>query len=228
MKFRLLLDSLYANGPAISLLEEYNCHAIIVFKKGAIPSLYEDMEGLKQFTPFSERSFIKNRNRVAQRAYLFEDMEHQGHKIQIVDLEEKREVLPSARRAEKRESSSHWVWLMVGRRMQRKEIFSGVDEGRLRWDEEDLFNTFKNRGFNLKHDMSRAPYSQMIWLHLLLIAFSIVTLMDLARNGRDEWRAISTIGWIAFLMANLESYPPNLLWNLVIPRQMRLYPIRGP
>ena len=52
----------------------------------------------------------------------------------------------------------------------------------MRWLEEDLFNTLKNRGFNIKHDYSRNSSAQIVWSILIMLAFLITELFVITRQ----------------------------------------------
>lgn len=67
-------------------------------------------------------------------------------------------------------------WLFSRRiSAQTCELFAR--QARSRWEEEDIFNSLKNRGFNLKHDYSRDPRSCFNWQGLALFAFAIFELL---------------------------------------------------
>ena len=52
-----------------------------------------------------------------------------------------------------------------------------AERGRSRWGHEDLHNTCKRRGFDIKHDMARSnPNLLMIWKIMIFIAFFITEL----------------------------------------------------
>jgi hypothetical protein len=69
----------------------------------------------------------------------------------------------------------YWEWL-VSWKLTKKNVSSSALRGRMRWLEEDLFNTLKHRGFSIKHDYSRNPAAQIIWYCLIMLAFSITEL----------------------------------------------------
>jgi hypothetical protein len=52
----------------------------------------------------------------------------------------------------------------------------------MRWLEEDLFNSVKNRGFKIKHDCSRNSTAQVVWSIFIIIAFLITELSSLVRR----------------------------------------------
>ena len=75
----------------------------------------------------------------------------------------------------------HWEWL-VSWKLSKKNAPSTARRGRMRWLEEDLFNTLKNRGFNIKHDYSRNSSAQIVWSILIMLAFLITELFVITRQ----------------------------------------------
>jgi len=55
---------------------------------------------------------------------------------------------------------------------------------------EDLFNSLKNRGFNLNHDYSRNPRSCFNWQGLSLLAFGIFELFRFSEavKQKGDWQ----------------------------------------
>jgi len=62
-------------------------------------------------------------------------------------------------------------WMLSAKNCQ-----TAAYHARLRWEEEDLFNSLKNRGYNLKHDFSRNPRSCFNWQAIALFAFGVFEL----------------------------------------------------
>ena len=71
----------------------------------------------------------------------------------------------------------HWEWI-VSWKLTKKNVAKTASRGRLRWLEEDLFNTVKNRGFKIKHDYSRNSNAQIIWSIFIMMAFLITELFS--------------------------------------------------
>jgi hypothetical protein len=55
----------------------------------------------------------------------------------------------------------------------KKNVALKSARARLRWEEEDQFNTAECRGFNMRHDYSRNPTAQMTWVVILNIAIGL-------------------------------------------------------
>jgi len=85
-------------------------------------------------------------------------------------------------------------------------------QARARWEVEDLFNTLKNRGFNLKHDYSRDPRSCFNWQGLALFAFGVFELFRFSEavRKRGNW---SQAALAEKLLAQLLQRPTEELFN---------------
>jgi hypothetical protein len=212
------LDSLYAQQTAMNLCEIYRLFFIIVRKSGSLRSLTEEVEGLKKIAKPHFRKFSKKRFLFNQEAYLLSDLSHKKHAFALIDLKETATKKLTKRFAKIHEKKSHWQWI-VKEAIKANELWNFVQKGRLRWNQEDFFNSIKNRGFHLKHDFSRHPNSQTIWRFLILIAFALSTLMHLSSLGASSCRGCSFINWITLLFG-------ELCWRQIdifekLPKQLR-------
>jgi len=79
-------------------------------------------------------------------------------------------------------------WLFSWR-LSAKTCELAARQARLRWEIEDLFNSLKNRGNNLKHDYSRNPRSCFNWQGLSLLASGIFELFRFSEavTQRGDW-----------------------------------------
>ena len=87
-----------------------------------------------------------------------------------------------------------------------------VRQARSRWEIEDLFNTLKNRGYNLRHDYSRNPRSCFNWQGIALLAFGIFELFRFSEavRQRGDWPQ-STLA--EKLLAQLLNRPTNEIFS---------------
>jgi hypothetical protein len=185
LKFTLLLDSLYANGPVLDLCQELKFDYRIVRKPGSFSSLTQEIEGLQKSSNNRESVVSKiatNRFRIFQSIQFFNHLSLPNREVNIIDLQEICQKKPSKRFAKIHQKISHWQWI-VPSILNGENVISFAKQSRQRWKIEDLGNTLKNRGFNLKHDFSRHPVSQSIWLYLQLIAYALTSLFLLSEIG---------------------------------------------
>ena len=179
--FCVLLDSLYANGPSIKILEVNSMEWAIVRKNGSMKTVGQDCDGLAKLeshakTNYLEENMIINGKKTKRVYEFFNEVGYQDQKLNILrfnewtfdqDGQEKFHV--------------YWEWI-VSWKLTKKNVTQSAAQGRLRWLEEDLFNTLKNRGFKIKHDYSRNSSAQLIWFILINIAFLISELFSRLRR----------------------------------------------
>lgn len=222
IKADILLDSLYAQGTTMDLCEKFRLGFMIVRKSGSLRSLNSNIEGLKKLQLPQKRLLRDGRWNKEQTVYAFSDLSHRGHVFTLIDLEEKCTKLPSKRFAKVLEKSSHWQWI-TNLVVKVDQIFHAVHKGRLRWYQEDFFNTLENRGFNIRHDFSRSPHSQTIWRLLTFIAFALSLLMQLSLLGHLSRKGCAIINWIKMIFGELCYLSPHRIWQSPLPKQLRFW-----
>jgi hypothetical protein len=177
----VLLDSLYANGPVIKLLRELGMEFMIVRKAGSMKTVGEDCNGLEKVDNYKtnnqiEENSVEDGRQVKRLFRIFNEIGYHDLKINILRFDE---------RVFDKDGVIifyvHWEWI-VSWKLTKKNAFSTAFRGRMRWLEEDLFNSVKNRGFNIKHDYSRNSVVQNIWSCLIMIAFFISELFALTKR----------------------------------------------
>lgn len=202
LNFNLLLDSLYSNSHVLDLVEKLHFDYQIVRKEGSFSSLNEEVEGLKcsPEAPLIVHQFAIKRFKVYQSIQFFNDLipSCSTHRLNILEVEEVSQKKPSKRFAKVHQKKSHWQWI-VHSTLNVSNAVTQATRARHRWKEEDLGNTLKNRGFNLKHDFSRHPQAQSIWLYLMFIAFALTSLFLLSEIGHCSRKKYT----ITFLMEQM-------------------------
>lgn len=185
MKLVLNLDGLYANRPVIRLLKKFCCGYIIVRKEKCFPTLGKHCDKLSELPTYKKNCVKKTKMTEDQiqieRKYEWFNGTDLGDsegdlKTNVLRFHEKRmkngEVLLNSK-GKPEQYQCEWLfsWMLSAKNCQ-----LAIEQARLRWEEEDLFNTLKNRGFNLRHDYSRSPHSLFNWQGLSLFAFGIFEL----------------------------------------------------
>jgi hypothetical protein len=222
LKADLLLDSLYAQGTTMDLCEQFKLGYMIVRKSGSLKSLNSNIEGLKKLQSAQKRQYRDGRWYKEQTAYAFCNLSHREHVFTLIDLQERCIKLASKRFAKVTEKSSHWQWI-TNIAVRADQVFHAVHKGRLRWYQEDFFNSLECRGFNFRHDFSRAPNSQTIWRLLTFIAFALSSLMQLSLVGYLSRKGCAIINWIEAIFGELCYLSPDLLFTSPLPKQLRLW-----
>lgn len=188
MKIVLLLDGLYANRPVIRLLKTYRCEYIIVRKEASLRSLAKDCDGQAKL-PNHRKNCVKT----VRLINLASVIEQKYEWFNSVDIgEEPKEVLTTnilrfseiiTKDGEAKSYRGEWLFSW---RLSAKTCESSARQARIRWEEEDVFNTLKNRGFNLGHDYSRDPRSCFNWQALAFFAFGVFELFRFSDTVRQR------------------------------------------
>lgn len=187
MKIVLLLDGLYANKPVIQLAESCRCGYIIVRKEGCLSLLAKECDE-RAVTPNHKKNCVKNcqglhKGWIIRQHYEWFNSMYLGENLStnVLRFDETR-----TRGKETEFYKCEWLFSW---RLSAKSCVNAARQARTRWEVEDLFNTLKNRDFDLKHDYSRDPLSYTQWQGLALFAFGIFELFRFSEvvRQRGEW-----------------------------------------
>jgi hypothetical protein len=230
LNFTLLLDALYSNSSAPATAQKFGFGYEIVRKEGNFPSLNEEIEGFKRSpdNPVIIHQFATKRFEVYQTLRFFNDLtpSSSNFSLNILELDEFAQKKPSKRFAKVHQKQSHWQWIVYST-LNSSNAVQRAAEARHRWKEEDLGNTLKNRGFHLKHDFSRHPQSQSIWLFLMFIAFGLTSIFLLSEIGFLS-RKNNTVSFLMReMLADLLRFSFDFLFNFQgkVPKLLRFYVI---
>ena len=182
LSFCILLDALYATDPCLTLLKRLKMGYAIVQKKTVLTTVENDCEGLKSLIEPVNRIKIDGHFNVTQKIYFFNEVIYKRHHLNIIHLDEEQQKRPSKRFAKIQSKKTHWQWI-VHKNLSKYNISKIVDESRLRWKQEDLFNSLQKRGFAIEHDFNRLPKIQTIRIYLILIAFALTSILTNSRLG---------------------------------------------
>ena len=180
------MDALHATDPNLSLLKELKMGYSIVRKAKVLKTVGADCEGLKKIqATFQEVNIKKEHDRfdIQQKICFFNDVEYRDHSLSIIQLDEHAEKKPSKRFAKIQSKQTHWEWI-VHQPLTKENVGVVATGSRIRWKQEDLFNSLQCRGFAVHHDFNRAPTSQSVRLYLILIAYAISAIVAGSTTGR--------------------------------------------
>ena len=188
MKIVFLLDGLYANRPVIRLMKDHKCGYIIVRKDGCLKSLADDCDGQAKLTNHRKNCIKKcqtvHQGWVIEQKYEWFNSADLGKDLKD-DLTTNVLRFYETRMKDGKTKSYKCEWLFSWRHSA-KNCEASVRQARIRWEEEDLFNTLKNRGFNLNHDYSRSPCSFSIWQGIAFFAFGIFELFRFSEAVKQK------------------------------------------
>ena len=187
-KIVLLLDGLYASRPVIQLMYEQRCGYIIVRKEACLTSLAKECDehaaSLNHKKNCTKRCQRERDGWLIEERYAWFNSMYLGDGITTNVLR-----FCETRTKERGDTKSYKCEWLFSWRLSAHSCESASRQARTRWEVEDLFNTLKNRAFELKHDYSRDPRSCFNWQGLALVAFGIFELFRFSEcvEQRGDW-----------------------------------------
>ena len=155
-------DSLYACKPFFEACKAYQWRYIVRFKKGSIPSVFQEYETLRKL---SENRGKGTDGKVSYRYDFVSDIDYEGHKLNCLEYAEDGKPYPFV----------FLTNLPLSRGNARETAFFG----RRRWKiENEGFNAQKNHGFFLSHLFSRNYQAMKNHYYLIQIGHMIAQIMD--------------------------------------------------
>ena len=187
MKIVLLLDGLYANKPVMRLSENHKCGYIIVKKEASLPLLAKECDENAKH-PNHKKNCVKKCRR-AHKEWIIEQSYAWFNTMYLGDGVSTNVLRFCETRTKNEEVQTYKCEWLFSWRLSGKICELAARQARSRWDIEDLFNSCKNRGYNLKHDYSRNPRSCFNWQGLALFAFGIFELFRFSEviKQRGNW-----------------------------------------
>ncbi len=214
MKLIVLLDGLYANRPAIRLLEKFNCGYSIVRKEASFTSVAKAC---------LERSVTSHHTKNHTKKIVFNHnewkIERKYEWFNFIDIgDEKGDLttnvlkIKEIRKKEGEKDAEYNCEWLCSQRLSAQNCDLVARNARLRWEIEDLFNTMATRGFNLKHDYSRHPHSCSIWPALGLLSFSVFELFRFSEPVKKLCENASLLNIAKALQRQLFAAPTDDLF----------------
>ncbi len=203
LRLCLLLDALYANGTVLHLCAENHWRYLITFKRGSLPTLWEDFQSLCTLAEENRQSVRLAPDTVQDYAWV-RDLEH-------VDNQKRRHRVNALQcREEGPDGLRFFAWLTNFPLWPDNVVELAQRGGRRRWKiENEGFNIQKNGGFNLEHAYSTKDRPMRNWYLLLQITHLILQLLE--RGSLLDRQAKSLFGSLANLARRLRESLRNVL-----------------
>ena len=162
----LLVDALHANQTFFDLCVANGWDWIATFKKGSLPTLYDEFHTLMTLSP---KTVLETRVQDRyQRLAWIENLEHEGHRVAVFDC----------LTYDQDQNVRYFSWITSMRVNVRTVVMQANNGGRLRWKiENEGFNNQKNQAYNLEHGYSDNPNAAKNWYFILQIAHMLVQLL---------------------------------------------------
>jgi len=175
----LSLDSLFANGPTMSICEQYDWKYMIVHKEGDIPFIHQEFEALLPLTPENHLTFLTGPQSKTRQEYrwindiAYTDSEKKKHTLGVL------ECVESKPEAKGQSRTTRFRWITNFRLKDRQVIELANEGGRIRWKiENEGFNVQKNGGYELEHAYTTDPTASKIFYFLLQMAHLLTQLIE--------------------------------------------------
>lgn len=155
-----LLDSLYAQGPVFELLAGVKHQFVCCFKRGSIPTLYDEALELLKLHPENKlavRTQVSGKGDVRQNFRWLDNLEYKGRTMGFVHCEE----------IDKHGEVTIYAWL-TSFAVTQQNVQEIARAGRMRWKiENEGFNEQKI-GYDMEHFCNCNDFNVMLCLYLML------------------------------------------------------------
>lgn len=203
-------DGLYPNQTFFGICEKNKWSFIVTFKDGNLPSVWEEVNALRNITHRNKetRTIIRKEKKIYRVYTWVNDIPYYGFCLNWIECVETVENFES-----KKTKTTKFVHV-TSFKIRKLNAVKISQAGRLRWKiENEGFNTQKNHGYNLKHKFSRVSliaaknYYQCIQIgHLINQLFILSSqFQDFLTNKvtvKHLWKCM--IGFLVFGTVNNE------------------------
>jgi len=167
----VLLDGLYPNGPILELCRRYHWQFMIVLQDGSLPSVWEEVEGLRPLQPqqFLKQNWGNRRQQfwwVNAIEYRYGPNDRRQQILHVVVCEESWEEIAAASTEVVKKTSRH-AWIS-SEPLNRRNVHERCNLGaRHRWGIENNFLVEKHHGYHYQHCFS-TDWKAMRGYHYLM------------------------------------------------------------
>lgn len=175
----LSLDSLFADGPVMSICDDYGWKFMIVHKEKDIPYIHEELEALLPLAPENHLCARTGAQREIERDYrwindiAYLDSKNNEHTVGVLEcLEEKPD-------SDGQLKTTRFRWI-TNFNLKTKHVIALANQGgRIRWKiENEGFNVQKNGGYDLEHAYTTDPVAGKVFYLLLQMGHLIAQLIE--------------------------------------------------
>ena len=208
----LLLDGLYANGPNMDLCRQNNWDFMIVLQDQSLPSVWEEIEGLKRLQSANRLSHRWGNRRqqfwwVNDIEYVYQDpatSRQKKLKVHAVICEESwEEIAPDSTKIVTKTSRHAWL---SDQPLHRNNVHSRCNLGaRHRWGIEAGFLVEKHQGYQYEHCFSYAWEAMRGYHYLLRLGHALNVLARYSYALAKYVRDLGVRGLIDFIRTTIGS-----------------------
>jgi hypothetical protein len=209
----LLMDGLYANGPAMAQCVAYHWNFMIVLQEGSLPSVWEEVEALKKLSPqnYFEQNY-KERQQifywVNDIAYYYGPNERKKLTVHVVVCQEEWEEIEKEKRVTKK-STHAWIG---NRAFNQKVLHTRCNlMARYRWGIESSFLKEKTQGYAYEHCFCQNWAGMMGYHYLMRIGHLLNELVLFTETLFKKIKARTIRGFIKYVFETCKGNWFN--WN---------------
>jgi len=200
-------DALYANGPFIKLCNQLKMDYVIVLKDN-LKTVNKKCNELATHPLYQNSYSLKKQEETAS-----------WFNTVAIDANIQTNVL---RYKEKDPKGYNGQWI-ISKKISKGNCLRYAQIGRMRWKHEDVHNTCKNRGFEIKHDMARAcPNLLIVWKLITFIAFSLFEIFRCNRLAIIHRKNRSFMKFARDMLGQLINKAWSIIANSPILKQERV------
>jgi hypothetical protein len=225
-----LLDGLYPNGPILAHLRKLNWDFMIVLKDGSLPSVWEEVNGLKKLQKENElfRRWYRRHQHfwwVNDIDYSYGDNNRHHQKVHVVVCEESWQVVDRESAEVVTKTSKH-VWIS-SKPLHKDNVHERCNLGaRHRWSGiEASFLVEKRQGYQYEHIFAYQWNAMKGYHFLMRLGHMINVLAQYSSSLADVVRTQGVRGFIQFVVETISGpwlNPLTMLERLAAPFQLKL------
>ena len=179
-KICILADGLYSNKNFFKLMKKFKWKFIFSFKESKIPKLHEKFEDFKKIK-YSSYEETQPSYRIKRCFNFVNNLHHDDYSVNILEITEYayKEI-------------EYYNIFLTNIEIDKKNLDTVSQTGRLRWQIELTFRDQKYKGFYIKHAYSHNPNAMLCFHLLLLMAYWINQFMFQlhSENGVNNLKSI--------------------------------------
>lgn len=206
----LMMDSLYAAGPIISICRDNHWDYMINFKKGSMPTVYKEAESLMELTPENtQETMWGDRKQIYTYIngidYEFDNTDtgkKNRLKLNVVKCHEEWQEVKADETIEEKETT--YVWLS-SKEITKENVFKRCTLiARYRWQIENNILVEKHQGYGYEHSYALSVNALKGYHYLSKIAHMIMTIVMMSLEVINKVKAVGKRGFVRFIKKSLE------------------------
>ena len=190
VRFVVVLDGLYPNGPIMTLCRAYNWDFMIVLPDACLRTVWQEAYALHELTPEGLNHRWGDRDQIFWWVnaidYTWQDVEGHYHHMQLHVV-----VCEETWQGSEGTQSSRWAWVSSVQLTPRNVVHRCNEMARRRWDIEENLLVEKRYGYHYEHLFSYDWNAMQGWHALLRLGHLLNTL---SLHSVDLWPIYQTYG----------------------------------